>query len=207
MGRAARALAPASCIRYKPSLMETLLIVLHVIVCVFLMLTVLLQSGKSGGMGAAFGGGGNTASVFGGAGSNPFLQKVTTWAAAIFMLTSITLAYVASKSNSRLKDIGATEAAKAAAADEALKKALESIPAAAPVEPTLDGAAMPADPAAVPAVDGAIVPAVDPEAAPAAPSAASATPAAAPAPTAAPAPAAPTPAPVAPAEPTAPAAP
>ena len=48
--------------------MTTFITVIHVIVCVFLMLTVLLQSGKGGGMGAAFGGG-NTGRVFGGSGS------------------------------------------------------------------------------------------------------------------------------------------
>ena len=35
--------------------METLVTILHVLVCIFLMLTVLLQAGKGGGMGAAFG--------------------------------------------------------------------------------------------------------------------------------------------------------
>ena len=57
--------------------MSTLLLVLHVIVCLFLMLTVLLQQGKSGGMGGAFGGG-NAATVFGGSGASTFLRKLTT---------------------------------------------------------------------------------------------------------------------------------
>ena len=183
--------------------METLLIVLHVIVCLFLMLTVLLQSGKSGGMGSAFGGGGNTASVFGGSGANPFLQKLTTWAAGIFMLTSITLAYVASKANKNLKDLGAEAAAKVSAEDEALKKAMQGIQPTAPTEvPVVDPATAPTvtDPAAP-----ATAPAADPSVpAPVAPAAATPTPvvpapvaapAAAPAP--APATAAPTPAPVA----------
>ena len=48
--------------------MSTLLTIIHVFCCLFLMVTVLLQSGKAGGMGAAFGGA-NTQSVFGGAGA------------------------------------------------------------------------------------------------------------------------------------------
>lgn len=76
--------------------MGTLITVVHVIVCIFLMLTVLLQSGK-GGMGAAFGGGG-TQTVFGGAGAGSFLRKLTVAAAVTFMLTSMTLAWLASRS-------------------------------------------------------------------------------------------------------------
>ena len=76
--------------------MSTLLTVLHVIVCLFLMLTVLLQSGKGGGMGAAFGGG-NAATVFGGSGASGFLKKMTTVAGTIFMITSMSLAFISSR--------------------------------------------------------------------------------------------------------------
>ena len=65
--------------------MSTLITILHVIVCLFLMLTVLLQSGKGGGMGGAFGGG-NAGTVFGGSGASSFLRKLTAGAATIFML-------------------------------------------------------------------------------------------------------------------------
>jgi len=75
--------------------MTTLLTVLHVIVCLFLMLTVLLQSGKGGGMGAAFGGG-NAATVFGGSGASSFLRRLTAIAGTIFMSTSMVLAFLAS---------------------------------------------------------------------------------------------------------------
>ena len=76
--------------------MNTFITVLHVLVCLFLMLTVLLQSGK-GGMGAAFGGGGGTQTVFGGSGAGSFLRRLTVAAAVIFMLTSITLAWLSSR--------------------------------------------------------------------------------------------------------------
>jgi preprotein translocase subunit SecG len=78
--------------------MTTLLTVLHVIVCLFLMLTVLLQSGKGGGMGAAFGGG-NAATVFGGSGASTFLRKITAGAVIVFMLDSMTLAFLASRNS------------------------------------------------------------------------------------------------------------
>src|SRR5215210_1509809 len=76
--------------------MSTLITVLHVIVCLFLMLTVLLQSGKGGGMGAAFGGG-NAATVFGGSGASGFLKRLTAIAGTIFMITSMVLAFISSR--------------------------------------------------------------------------------------------------------------
>ncbi len=72
--------------------MTAILITLHVIVCIALIVVVLLQSGKGAEMGVSFGGGGaNT--VFGAAGGRDFMSKLTTAAAVIFMLTSLTLAY------------------------------------------------------------------------------------------------------------------
>ena len=81
--------------------MITLVTVLHVLVCIFLILIILLQAGKGGGMGAAFGGAG-AQTVFGGRGAQTFLGKVTSVSAFIFMLTSLTLAYNSSRSKSVL---------------------------------------------------------------------------------------------------------
>jgi preprotein translocase subunit SecG len=78
--------------------MSTIVTVIHVFVCVFLMLTVLLQAGKGGGMGAAFGGGSSAGTVFGGSGAGNFLRRLTVIAAVVFMLTSMTLAWLASTS-------------------------------------------------------------------------------------------------------------
>lgn len=83
--------------------METLVKILHVIVCVFLMLTVLLQAGKGGGMGAAFGGGSSMGTVFGGSGAGNFLRRLTVGAAVIFMITSMTLAWMATPSTDPLE--------------------------------------------------------------------------------------------------------
>jgi|SRR5579864_7014944 preprotein translocase subunit SecG len=70
--------------------------VVHVIVCFFIILVVLLQSGKSGDISAAFGGQGSQ-TAFGPRGAATALSKATTWSAVLFMLTSITLSVYATK--------------------------------------------------------------------------------------------------------------
>jgi len=77
----------------------TLITVIHVFVCVFLILVILLQAGKGGGMGS-LGGGAGAQTVFGGRGAQTFLGKVTSVSAAIFMLTSLALAYNSSHTRS-----------------------------------------------------------------------------------------------------------
>lgn len=73
--------------------MSIVLIIIHVIVCVALIMIVLLQTGKGADMGAAFGGG-SSQTLFGSSGASTFLSKATTVAAIVFMLTSLTLAYL-----------------------------------------------------------------------------------------------------------------
>ena len=74
-----------------------LLTIVHVIVCVFLIVVVLLQSGKAADLAGAFGGMGSQ-TAFGPRGSATLLSKATTISAIIFMLTSISLSIVATKS-------------------------------------------------------------------------------------------------------------
>src|SRR6056300_1507787 len=74
--------------------MSALLITLHVTVCIALIMIVLLQTGKGADMGAAFGGG-SSQTLFGSTGASTFLSKASTAAAIVFMLTSLTLAYMA----------------------------------------------------------------------------------------------------------------
>jgi preprotein translocase subunit SecG len=83
-------------------MLTTLLQVLHVFVCAVLMFVVLLQQGKGGGMGAALGGGG-AAQVFGGRGAGNILTRATAVAAATFMITSVSLAYISSTGDRALK--------------------------------------------------------------------------------------------------------
>jgi preprotein translocase subunit SecG len=75
--------------------MTIILIIIHVIVCVALILIVLLQTGKGADIGAAFGGGSSN-TLFGSGGATTFLSKATAGAAIVFMLTSLTLAYLSS---------------------------------------------------------------------------------------------------------------
>lgn len=106
--------------------MPTLVTILHVLVCIFLMLTVLLQAGKGGGMGAAFGGGTSAGTVFGGSGAGNFLRKLTVAAATIFMITSMVLAYLGSATGEdSLKRYSAQQRKAAAAKQAEHERALE----------------------------------------------------------------------------------
>lgn len=71
---------------------ETIVLVVHVVVAFALILIVLLQSGKGANIGAAFGGSSQT--VFGSRGPAGFMSKLTTAAAVLFMLTSLTLSMI-----------------------------------------------------------------------------------------------------------------
>src|ERR1700687_6223486 len=75
--------------------MIILITTIHVIVCLFLIIVVLLQSGKSGDIAAAFGGMGSQ-TAFGPRGAATVLSKATTWSAIIFLVTSPTLSVFAS---------------------------------------------------------------------------------------------------------------
>ncbi len=76
--------------------MVILLTIIHVVVCFFLVVVVLLQSGKAADLAGAFGGMGSQ-TAFGPRGSATVLSKATTVAAVLFMLTSISLSIIASR--------------------------------------------------------------------------------------------------------------
>lgn len=73
--------------------MYTFLIVVHVFICFLMIGAILLQSGKGAEIGASFGGSSQT--VFGSRGPANFLSKFTVVVAAVFMLTSLSLAILA----------------------------------------------------------------------------------------------------------------
>ena len=73
--------------------MDAVFTALHVIVCIFLVAVVLLQRGRGAQVGAVFGGGGG-GTMFGSRGAGNFLTKLTTGAAIVFMLTSLSLSYL-----------------------------------------------------------------------------------------------------------------
>ena len=79
--------------------MLVLLTIVHVIVCVFLIVVVLLQSGKSADIAAAFGGGGSQ-TAFGPRGAATALTRATTVAAILFMITSVSLTIMGGKGKS-----------------------------------------------------------------------------------------------------------
>ena len=115
---------------------ETLVTVVHIAVCIFLVLLVLLQQGKGADLGATFGGGGNT--LFGASGADTLLTKVTTSVAILFMITSVTLAY---NQKSRPMEHAETKLFKEAAAPAAAA----STATTATTEAVVDQASAPAD--------------------------------------------------------------
>ena len=86
--------------------LEPLILVFHVLICVFLVVTILLQAGKGADLGAAFGAG-SSQSLFGARGAATFLTKLTTVVAILFLATSLTLATLhkdRSQNNTNLKE-------------------------------------------------------------------------------------------------------
>jgi preprotein translocase subunit SecG len=123
--------------------MFAFIVTVHVVVSVFLIFVILLQPGKGDAMAAFAGGGGSSNTVFGGRGSVTFLSKVTTVCAIIFMLTSLTLAWRSSHSDSVLRarrNIAAQDAAKKATDAQPTLPAGQTAPS-----PSTGGAAVPAE--------------------------------------------------------------
>jgi preprotein translocase subunit SecG len=85
------------------------IVAIHVIACVALMVSILLQSGKGGGLAGAFGAG-SSQTLFGGRGAATFLSRTTTVLAVIFFTTSLTLGLSASRSADRATSLIAEEA-------------------------------------------------------------------------------------------------
>ena len=82
----------------------TLFTIVHIIVCFFIIIVVLLQSGKSGDIAAAFGGMGSQ-TAFGPRGAASALSRATTWSAIMFMVTSITLSIFATRGSGVPKSV------------------------------------------------------------------------------------------------------
>jgi len=94
--------------------MVILLTIVHVLVCLFLIIVVLLQSGKAADLAGAFGGMGSQ-TAFGPRGAATVLSKATTVAAGLFMVTSLSLSIVATRNSGSVSTI--------------LDKPVESLPA------------------------------------------------------------------------------
>ncbi len=82
-------------------MLSILLTAAHVFVCLFLLVVVLMQQGKGGGLQAAFGGSGSDA-AFGARSSATLLTRATTVLGALFMIGSMTLAIMGQRGTSSL---------------------------------------------------------------------------------------------------------
>ena len=110
--------------------MQTLITILHIIICIALILVVLLQTGKGASMGAVFGGSSQT--VFGSSGPGSFLSRMTTIIAVVFMLTSFGLTYMVAQKGPSLMEGSVKPAAQQTSP---LPKPGAPAPAAAPATP------------------------------------------------------------------------
>jgi len=84
--------------------MYIILTIVHVIVCIFLIIVVLLQSGKAADLAGAFGGMGSQ-TAFGPRGSATLLSKATTASAVVFMITSLSLSILATRGSGGAKTV------------------------------------------------------------------------------------------------------
>ena len=88
--------------------METILLIVHVLVGASVIGLVLIQQGKGADAGASFGGGASQ-TVFGSAGAGSFLVKLTAGLAALFFITSLTLAVLAKQKAEAVGTFGLPE--------------------------------------------------------------------------------------------------
>ena len=119
---------------------------IHVVLCLFLIVVVLLQTGKGADMGAAFGGASQT--VFGATGAVSILHKVTTVTAVMFMLTSMGLAWHSAREqagggglDSDIFDVEKQRAEEAGEEGEVAEEAPADAPVEEAAEPEAEGEA------------------------------------------------------------------
>jgi preprotein translocase subunit SecG len=123
--------------------MYTFLSIIYVFVCLFLILVVLLQSGKGGGLGSALGGGASQ-QIFGGAGAGNLLTRLTSGFAFTFMVLSVLLAYLSSSGEQALDRAVREQTAKQEAAAEAPTEEVQEA-GEAPAEKGQEAAEEPAE--------------------------------------------------------------
>ena len=114
--------------------MYALVMTIHVVVCIFLIIVVLLQSGKAADLAGAFGGMGSQ-TAFGPRGSATLLSKATTISAVLFMVTSLSLSILATRNAGLGTTVLDTAPQKAV---PGLPKAPVSAPAPVPVQVPLN---------------------------------------------------------------------
>ena len=127
--------------------MYYLLLAIHILVCIFLIIVVLLQSGKAADLAGAFGGMGSQ-TAFGPRGSATLLSKATTISAVLFMITSMSLSIMATRSAGLGATVLEQKTAKPAPAKTAPVQSVP-VPATPAPAPTQQSAPAPAQPAPV----------------------------------------------------------
>lgn len=101
----------------QPEILETLVLVLHVLASLAIIGLVLIQQGKGAEAGSGFGSGAS-GTVFGSSGAGNFLTKTTTWIAIGFFVTSFGLAIFAKQKSESLRTLGIPEAVQQSEASE-----------------------------------------------------------------------------------------
>jgi preprotein translocase subunit SecG len=105
--------------------MTILVTVIHVLTCALLIISVLIQAGRGGGLSGLAGGG---QVIFGAGGAAPLIARITSALAIIFFLTSMSLAYLSSNTSSK-------------ALERRAKESAEPTPTTAPANPAPEGGA------------------------------------------------------------------
>ena len=70
-------------------MLGSIVVFIHIVICILLVLVILMQASKGGGLAGTFGGQGGMGAIFGGRGAATFLSKITTTLAILFMLSCI----------------------------------------------------------------------------------------------------------------------
>jgi len=124
-------------------MLETVVVVLHLLGAIGVVVLVLLQQGKGADMGASFGSGAS-ATVFGSQGSSTFLSRVTAILATAFFLTSLGLAFFANEKADALTQVGLPDPAMLEVQKE--KPAVEDVPVLEEQKPAVEAADVPQAP-------------------------------------------------------------
>ncbi len=121
---------------------QTILMVVHILSAAFIVVLVLIQRGKGADAGAGFGAGAS-GTVFGARGATTALSRATAILAAVFMVTSLTLAYMGTR---------VVKSAPTTVLDRLVEQeTAPPAPASQPAAPPTNTAPAPAEPAPVPA--------------------------------------------------------
>ena len=124
-------------------MLETVIVVLHLLGAIGVVALVLLQQGKGADAGASFGAGASS-TVFGSQGSTTFLSRVTAILAAGFFMTSLGLAFFAKDKADGMAQVGLPDPAVLEV--QQAKPAVEDVPVLDAAKPSVEAADVPQAP-------------------------------------------------------------